>query len=113
MPQSHAHGASADESRCSGHLRHRPETTLLYQTVERYYPAFLEHLAAQGRSLPRYVRREFEQYLKCGRLEYGFMRVRCELCHHEKLVAFSCKRRGFCPSCGARAHGRERRSAHR
>lgn len=48
------------------------------------------------------MRREFEQYLKCGRLEYGFMRVRCELCHHEKLVAFSCKRRGFCPSCGAR-----------
>ena len=23
-------------------------------------------------------------------------------CGHEKLVAFSCKRRGFCPSCGAR-----------
>ena len=23
-------------------------------------------------------------------------------CAHEKLVAFSCKRRGFCPSCGAR-----------
>ncbi|MBT6586808.1 MAG: hypothetical protein HON77_21155, partial [Gammaproteobacteria bacterium] len=32
----------------------------------------------------------------------GFLRVRCESCHHEKLVAFSCKRRGFCPSCGAR-----------
>jgi len=29
-------------------------------------------------------------------------RVRCERCHAEKLVAFSCKRRGFCPSCGAR-----------
>ncbi len=24
------------------------------------------------------------------------------MAHHEKLVAFSCKRRGFCPSCGAR-----------
>lgn len=23
-------------------------------------------------------------------------------CAHEKLVVFSCKRRGFCPSCGAR-----------
>ncbi len=39
---------------------------------------------------------------KCGRLKYGFLRVRCEDCHHERLVAFSCKRRGFCPSCGAR-----------
>ncbi|WP_412096508.1 transposase zinc-binding domain-containing protein [Citrobacter freundii] len=34
------------------------------------------------------------------RLEYGFMRVRCEDCHHERAwFAFSCKRRGFCPSC--------------
>lgn len=46
--------------------------------------------------------REFEDYLKCGRLEHGFLRVRCESCHAEHLVAFSCKRRGFCPSCGVR-----------
>ena len=45
---------------------------------------------------------EFEDYLKCGLLEHGFLRVRCESCHAEHLVAFSCKRRGFCPSCGAR-----------
>jgi hypothetical protein len=49
-----------------------------------------------------YVRREFEDYLRCGRLEPGFLRVRCESCHAEHLVAFSCKRRGFSPSCGAR-----------
>lgn len=59
-------------------------------------------LSEQGRYLPDYVSREFEDYLKCGRLEHGFLRVRCESCHHEKLVAFSCKRRGFCPSFGAR-----------
>jgi hypothetical protein len=35
-------------------------------------------------------------------LEEGFLRLRCESCHAEKLVAFSCKKRGFCPSCGAR-----------
>ena len=55
----------------------------------------------QSRHLPDYVVREFDDYLKCGRLEHGFLRVRCESCHHEKRVAFSCKRRGFCPSCGA------------
>jgi hypothetical protein len=27
--------------------------------------------------LPGYVEREFEGYLKCGRLEHGFLRVRC------------------------------------
>jgi ribosomal protein S27E len=47
------------------------------------------------------VIKEFEHYLNCGKLENGFLRVRCEDCHHERLVAFSCKKRGFCPSCGA------------
>jgi len=28
--------------------------------------------------------------------------LRCGECGHEKLVAFSCKRHGFCPSYGAR-----------
>jgi len=82
--------------------RHQPETTLLYKIVEQYYPLFLAHLESEGRSLPDYVQQEFTDYLKCGCLEHGFLRVRCESCHHEKLVAFSCKRRGFCPSCGAR-----------
>jgi ribosomal protein S27E len=52
--------------------------------------------------LPGFVRQEFEDYLKCGLLEHGFLRVKCDGCLHEHLVAFSCKRRGFCPSCGAR-----------
>lgn len=59
-------------------------------------------MAQQDKALPHYVRSEFEEYLKCGGLEYGFLRVRCEDCHNEHLVAFSCKRRGFCPNCGAR-----------
>ena len=82
--------------------RHRPETTLLYQLVERYYPDFIVNLAEQGKYLPKYVQREFDEFLRCGRLEHGFLRVVCGDCKHEKLVAFSCKRRGFCPSCGAR-----------
>ncbi len=82
--------------------RHRPERTLLYQLVQEYYPAFKAHLEAQGTGLPRYVEQAFEDYLKCGRLEHGFLRVRCETCHAEHLVAFSCKDRAFCPSCGAR-----------
>lgn len=30
------------------------------------------------------------------------MRLRCEGCYHERLLAFSCKHRGFCPSCCAK-----------
>jgi hypothetical protein len=79
-----------------------PEKTLLYQLVSKHYPVFRQQLAEEGRILPGYVQREFEDYLKCGRLEHGFLRVRCENCHEVRLVAFSCKRRGFCPSGGAR-----------
>ncbi len=73
------------------YVRHQPELTLLYQIVEKHYPQFLAQLAAEDRVLPEYVQQEFTDYLKCGRLEHGFLRVRCEGCHQEKLVAFSCK----------------------
>ena len=63
------------------HVRHRPEESLLYRLLEQHYPA--------------YVEKEFDACLKCGRLEHGFLRVRCESCHFERLVAFSCKRRGL------------------
>lgn len=85
-----------------GYRRHRPEATLLYQLVAEHYPGLRDRRTAEGRPLPRYVEDEFEDYLKCGLLEHGFLRVKCDACQAEKLVAFSCKRRGFCPSCGAR-----------
>lgn len=84
------------------YARHRPAQTSLYRLVEQHYPAFVTHLAERGQALPADIEQEFGAYLKCGRLEHGFRRVRCESCHVERLVAFSCKRRGFCPSCGAR-----------
>src|SRR3990167_4497084 len=84
------------------YARHQPEQTLLYQVIDEYYPKFLDHLSESDKSLPQYVQDEFESYLKCGRLEHGFLRVQCDSCHREQLVAFSCKRRGFCPSCGAK-----------
>jgi hypothetical protein len=66
--------------------RHRPETTLLYQLVETHYPIFAAQLANRGTPLPEYVQREFTDYLRCGRLEHGFLRVRCEFCHAEHLA---------------------------
>ena len=39
------------------------------------------------------------RYLDCGDLHFGFARVKCEDCGHEYSLAFSCKRRHFCPSC--------------
>lgn len=62
-----------------GYARHRPESTLLYQLVEQDYPTFRELREEAGRSLPHFVQQEFDAYLKCGRMEAGFLRVRCEL----------------------------------
>ncbi len=78
-----------------GYERHRPEHTLLYQIIKQHYPDFLSEMEAQDRPLPSYVQDEFEAFLECGRLENGFLRVRCEDCKHEHLVAFSCKKRGI------------------
>ena len=52
--------------------------------------------------LPAYVQREFYDYLQCGILAHGFLRLGCDTCKHEMLLPFSCKRRGFCPSCAGR-----------
>ena len=38
---------------------------------------------------PHFVQREFDDYLKCGLLEHGFLRVKCDACRHEHLVAGS------------------------
>ncbi len=99
----HVAARTARRDRDTGRYQsHRPEQTLLYQIVDEYYPAFAALMAEQGKELPGYVQREFEEFLQCGRLEHGFLRGRCESCHAEHLVAFSCKRRGFCPRWGAR-----------
>ncbi len=82
--------------------RHRPEQTVFYAIVAEHYPLFVDTVEASGSHLPDFVRQEFEDYQKCGLLEHGFLRVKCDGCRNEHLVAFSCKRRGFCPSCGAR-----------
>jgi Transposase zinc-binding domain/Putative transposase len=50
-------------------------------------------------ALPKFVRKELEGYLTCGLLCCGFARLRCEGCEASRVVAFSCKGRGFCPSC--------------
>lgn len=52
---------NADVDFCAyRYLRHQSEKTFLYPLVSRYYPAFTEYLAREGKVLPDYVQREFE-----------------------------------------------------
>ena len=78
------------------YARHEPEKTPLYTIVANHLEQLNNHLTRHETSLPVFVQREFADYLRCGRLEHGFLRVKCTGCRHEHLVAFSCKRRGFC-----------------
>jgi Transposase zinc-binding domain len=83
--------------------RHRLEPTTLYRLVQQHAATFFAQVGtATGRALPKFVKDEFAAFPECGILAHGFLRLRCGDCAHDKLVAFSCKRRGFCPSCVAR-----------
>ncbi len=86
----------------TNYSRRSPESTLLYKVVRENLRSFEDLCAMEGKPLPAHVRKEFDAYLKCGVLAYGFLRLRCDDCRRERLVAFSCKKRGFCGSCGAR-----------
>ncbi len=72
--------------------------------IAEHLEAFLETAKrhADGSSLPEFVEQEFRDFLTCGVLAHGFARLRCADCAVERLVPFSCKGRGFCPSCGGR-----------
>lgn len=86
----------------TGYSRHHPEQGLLYRTVETYWPIFLREQERVGRELPLFIKEEFEKFLHCGIAEFGFVRTYCYQCKLSGIVAFSCKKRGFCPSCCAR-----------
>jgi len=48
------------------------------------------------------IKEVVEKYLDCGNPKCGFARIRCGDCGKEFLLYFSCKVRGFCPSCHAK-----------
>jgi hypothetical protein len=81
-----------------------PSKTVLYQVITEHLETFLAALDddPDAKGLPAYVQREFYDYLQCGILAHGFLRLGCDTCPKETLLAFSCKRRGFCPSCAGR-----------
>src|SRR5438093_8971442 len=81
-----------------------PSRTVLYHVIAEHLETFLASLAddPEATGLPAYVQQEFYDYLQCGILAHGFLRLGCDTCKHEVLVPFSCKRRGFCPSCAGR-----------
>ena len=83
----------------------RPTETPLYPVVQHHLETFLassQEADPMGWGVPAWAERDFRSYLRCGILAHGFARLRCTDCGHDRLLAFSCKGRGVCPSCNAR-----------
>ena len=79
-----------------------PEESLLYQVVAGELETFLAAQQDHERQVPGFIEKEFRSFLDCGVLARGFLRIACNTCRLDRVVAFSCKSRGICPSCGGR-----------
>lgn len=86
--------------------RRQPEESPLYRIVyhgrEELPRVWEEKFQPTYGVLRDEVLETFDEYLNCGLLQHGAARVYCENCKHSLLVAFSCKKRGLCPSCNAK-----------
>ena len=80
-----------------------PQSSDYYRCVEDHFETFIQVYEERFERLygffRSYIQKVIYRYLDCGNLHNGFARVRCKNCGHEYLLAFSCKRRHFCPSC--------------
>jgi hypothetical protein len=77
---------------------------VLYKVIAEHLETFLASRDddPNATGLPDYVQREFYDYVQCGILAHGCLRLGCDSCQKEVLLAFSCKRRGFCASGAGR-----------
>jgi hypothetical protein len=79
-----------------------PEDNPLYGVVADNLETFLARQRERDRQVPQFVERELRSFLDCGVLANGFLRVHCDACGKDRVVAFSCKRRSVCSSCCGR-----------
>ncbi|MEZ4271735.1 MAG: transposase [Myxococcota bacterium] len=86
----------------ASYRRREPEKTALYQVVQSNLSTFIAQAEEEGRGVPDFVQRRLARFLGCGILSRGFVRVVCDGCKEQHLIAFSCKVRGLCPSCSGR-----------
>jgi hypothetical protein len=75
-----------------GYKRREPEQELLHQVLAEHSETFLDRTHTVAFALPRHVEQELRDYLECGVLAYGFVRVdvtiaaRCEWSRPSRMV---------------------------
>jgi hypothetical protein len=84
----------------------RPKSTPLYRLLDSHHTGFRdvhdECFSMRCDFLSPLIDEAVDRYLRCGDPQYGFARVRCNECVAEYLRDYSCKCRGFHPSCSKR-----------
>jgi ribosomal protein S27E len=74
----------------------------LFHHFERFLAEYETRFEREYGYFRPIVREVVECYLDCGNPRCGFARIRCPDCGEERLLMFSCRTRGFCPSCPAK-----------
>ena len=84
----------------------RPRASPWWQCLQAslgdFFGSYSTHYAEKMGPLRPVVSVSLRAFLRCGDLAQGFARIRCADCEHEYLLAFTCKKRGACPSCHQR-----------
>jgi ribosomal protein S27E len=75
---------------------------VLFHNFDRFLTAYESRFEMEYGHFRPVVKEVVERYLDCGNPRSGFARIRCPDCRREHLLTFSCKTRGFCPSCHAK-----------
>ena len=84
------------------YVSRNPTQGKVFQVVQKHWKKFEHDRLVSDQPISQYVTREFEAFLGCGILSKGFIRLVCDTCKVNRFVPFSCKKRGFCPSCCGR-----------
>ncbi len=81
--------------------RAQSRSDTLKQILRTHLRTFLDRSegSQNPRSLLAHITRELLAFVRCGDPTVGFARLRCPACLFDQLIPFSCKGRGFCPSC--------------
>jgi ribosomal protein S27E len=72
---------------------------VLFHYFERFLTEYEQCFEKEYGFLRPIIKEVVERYLDCGNPRCGFARIRCPSCGEERLLMFSCRTRGFCPSC--------------
>lgn len=84
----------------------RPRASPLWQIVTAAWDTFVATYEKVHRAAMEPLRANafavVLNFLRCGDLASGFLRLRCPDCGEEHLLAFTCKGRHLCPACHQR-----------